>query len=175
MSLNAKKCCRCDTLKDRLSFNKDNSFNDGLRPFCRECSRLEWKARYEQNKSSESIRKRKYYKNNKKAILEKTSAWLKNNREYGRYKVALRRSLGKKAAPPWLDKIHLMQIKWYYQASEMMSKTTGVPYEVDHIYPLKGANFSGLHVPWNLRIIKSSENRSKGNKLPDDEKSAVWL
>lgn len=35
---------------------------------------------------------------------------------------------------------------------------------VDHIMPLKGVNFSGLHVPWNLQLMPLSENIRKGNR-----------
>jgi len=175
MHANIKICCRCKTGKDLSDFNSDKSFNDKLRPFCRECSKKEWKNRYEKNKLNESERKSAFYQKNKMSILAKTSIWLKENSGYGRSKVAFQRAARRKAAPVWLTNIHLQQIRWYYQAAAMMFETTGIPHDVDHIYPIKGINFSGLHVPWNLRVIRSSENRSKGNKVPGNEKAAFGL
>jgi len=42
-------------------------------------------------------------------------------------------------------------------------------FEVDHIHPLSGKNFSGLHVPWNLQYLPISENRRKGNRVSSEE------
>lgn len=39
---------------------------------------------------------------------------------------------------------------------------------VDHIYPLRHKQVSGLHVPWNLRLVTFEENRRKNNKLPNE-------
>lgn len=44
----------------------------------------------------------------------------------------------------------------------------GIRWEVDHVIPLLGRDVSGLHVPWNLRIVPKEENRMKTNKLLKD-------
>jgi ribosomal protein L3 len=78
-----------------------------------------------------------------------------------------RRAIKVNATPLWLTDIHLMQIQWYYAAAKMMTKTTKIPHEVDHIHPLKGKGFNGLHVPWNLQILKASDNRKKSNNFKE--------
>ena len=57
------------------------------------------------------------------------------------------------------------EIKKIYQQCLLLTKETGIKHEADHIIPLKGKNVSGLHVHWNLQVIKASENRSKSNKV----------
>lgn len=43
-------------------------------------------------------------------------------------------------------------------------------YHVDHIIPLHGENVSGLHVPWNLKVIPAILNMAKGTLIVDE-----WL
>jgi len=53
-------------------------------------------------------------------------------------------------------------IKKIYEKCKRVSEETGIPHDVDHIVPISKG---GLHHQDNLRIITSSENRSKGNRL----------
>ena len=64
--------------------------------------------------------------------------------------------------PPWVDYNEIYKI--YKKCQEMNIR--GKKYSVDHIWPLKGKDFCGLHVPWNLRITTIEENSSKCNKRP---------
>ena len=76
---------------------------------------------------------------------------------------AARRARKLNATPPW---VNLAKISEFYQLAHSLTQETGVRYSVDHIYPLKGKGFMGLHVPWNLQVITASENSRKGNRLP---------
>lgn len=78
-------------------------------------------------------------------------------------RVAKRRSLKLQATPTWVDQA---QIEIFYRRARELTIATGIPHEVDHIYPLKGRNSCGLHVPWNLQVIPRSINRAKHNTVP---------
>lgn len=82
-----------------------------------------------------------------------------SNRAYG----AGSRSL-KNRKPRWLTRDHNDQIKAICLKADLLTLETGVLHHVDHIVPLQGETVSGLHVPWNLRAIKYSDNLSKGNR-----------
>jgi 5-methylcytosine-specific restriction endonuclease McrA len=65
--------------------------------------------------------------------------------------------------PLWLTEDHVDQINSIYKLASIYSNCLGRQLHVDHIVPLYGERVSGLHVPWNLQVIPSEENLSKGN------------
>jgi hypothetical protein len=71
----------------------------------------------------------------------------------------------KQATPPWVDKRAIAE---KYEEARRKTKETGIPHHVDHIWPLVHECFSGLHVPWNLRVIPSVNNLTKKNTAPID-------
>lgn len=105
--------------------------------------------------------KEKYYKDNKDKFLEKSKKWKKNNREKTNLFARLR-NRPKQMTP--LVKSYKTEIKCFYDEAKRLTQETGTRYVVDHIMPLIGTNFSGLHVPWNLQVITESENCKKSNK-----------
>lgn len=52
-----------------------------------------------------------------------------------------------------------------YELAKELQWLSETPLEVDHEVPLQGENVSGLHVPWNLRIVPMPINRAKSNKF----------
>lgn len=127
-------------------------------------------------KKSEEIKARasKYAKNNRHVNNKSQKKHYANNKAWYMAKSAKRRASKISATPTWLDGIHLAQIKWFYTACAMMTETSGIQHHVDHIHPLQGDGFNGLHVPWNLRIIPAKDNISKGNSLPPEMRNLMW-
>jgi transcriptional regulator with XRE-family HTH domain len=65
--------------------------------------------------------------------------------------------------PAWLTPYQ--EIEYFYSTARTRTAMSGIPHVVDHIVPITGKNVSGLHVPWNLRIITREENSRKNNKV----------
>lgn len=79
--------------------------------------------------------------------------------------VKLYRLVKLKRTPTWLSNEEKQRIECYYQLAAMYTKYGNEKWHVDHIVPLQGKTVSGLHVPWNLRVIPAVENIRKGNKF----------
>jgi hypothetical protein len=131
-------------------------------------------AYYLANREQCNQRKRNWAKNNPEKQAFSSSKWAKNNRSKLNERDASRRALGLCAIPKWLTAIQKAQIQEMYDVALAVSMQTGIPHEVDHIHPLQGDTFCGLHVSWNLQVIPKFENRSKGNKLPNSDTHLSW-
>jgi len=112
------------------------------------------KKRRDENPEKEKTKGKKFRQENKGTINAKTAA---------------RRAQKLLATPKWLDEWQRRENKKFYLKAARTTKEMGVPYHVDHIFPLQGENVSGLHVPWNLRVILGSENESKNNRLKEED------
>lgn len=95
-------------------------------------------------------------------------AWKAKNKGVIAASVASRKKHIRLATPKWLTKEQKAEIKAFYLEAERLKSETGIDYEVDHIIPVRGGIVSGLHVPWNLRVITAAENQLKNRKLPED-------
>jgi hypothetical protein len=102
---------------------------------------------------------------NKEKYREQNRKWFKENAGLANAKQAKRLSAKLKATPEWAD---LSAIKGVYIAASRKTRETGIPHEVDHIYPLQGKTVCGLHVDNNLRVLTASDNQRKKNKMPDE-------
>lgn len=193
-----KYCKKCDSTKDLSEFGKDKNRDDGLQFYCKECCKATTKRYREANKekyyasakrwakenpdkvkayrqrdfeaNKERIlaKRREYYLKNRERILEYKKSYGKINRgkrnaiEAKRYAEKLNRT------PNWLTKAQKEEIEQFYWLAKDLYRVTGETYHVDHIVPMQGKNISGLHVPWNLQILPSDLNASKGNKYEED-------
>lgn len=75
--------------------------------------------------------------------------------------VAERNALLRCATPLWLSEEQRAAIKRKYPRARALSAATGERWHVDHIIPFQGEKVSGLHVPWNLRVVKGKCNLRK--------------
>lgn len=126
--------------------------------------------------------KQKYYDAHRAELVASATQWRKENRErrntyvrkyskqpaHRAYAYAYwnaRRAAKMDATPSWLTNIQHAQMQEFYDIAIALTTQTGSVYHVDHVHPLKGENFRGLHVPWNLQVLTAFDNVSKGNRL----------
>ena len=197
-------CNKCGNEKDIDCFSINRARKDGRMAICKTCDcvkSLEWirknpakvaakikKYRVE-NKDRLIQKDKEKYAKNKEKIIERVSVWSSKNRDKTRLycqnnykenkpkymaKSAERRARKMNASPKWLSAIELAQIQEMYDVAIAKYIQTGIRYHVDHIHPLQGDGFNGLHVPWNLQVISEFENLSKGNKMPSSEEHLLW-
>lgn len=145
-----KKCCRCNQNKTLDSFHRTKRNPDGLQYYCIAC-----------NKKAAKL----WYKNYKKSHKIRVKLWTKKNSDKNCAKAVKYKVSKLNRTPKWLTSKQISLIQKFYTKAAKLTKQTGISHEVDHIVPLQGKNVSGLHVPWNLRVITAIKNRKKKNSF----------
>ena len=102
---------------------------------------------------------------NPEVAKARASAWRKSNIGRVLANVTKRKQHVKFRTPKWLTEIDHERISNEYKLSALLKKVTGREWHVDHVIPLLGKNVSGLHVPSNLQLLRSSENLKKSNQF----------
>lgn len=135
---------------------------------CMECDRLR-KEELRSTKADETRAKKResYKKHAKKACAQK-----KTYRQANKGKInalnAARKTVIKQRTPVWLTAVDKERIGNEYKLAALLTKLTGEAWHVDHKVPLQGKLVSGLHVPYNLQVMRGKENISKKNKFEVD-------
>ena len=143
LATGVKVCSACKKEKPLSEYHmrnrkrKDNSVYRQPYANCKECRR-------ENNRYYENTPNGKVIKRNNSNLRDKRS---------------------RQATPKWLTKEQRKEIIDTYNEMRELNKLNLESYHVDHIIPLKGKSICGLHVPWNLRVIKAFDNMSKGNEI----------
>lgn len=160
-----KYCKICDQWHFLYNFNKKSASWDNLETKCKTCAQNK-STTFKQN--NPTYNKDYYSSNHLKELIRctikrlKNPEYIKNYQKNNRGKInaiaAKRRATPLQATPKWLTEEHWAQIYKIY-------KNCPEGYKVDHIIPIKGKNFCGLHVPWNLQYLTKSDNRKKKNNL----------
>jgi hypothetical protein len=105
-------------------------------------------------------RLRRWRKSNPDAVRAQQARAYADGR--GAAKTARYRTAKHRAMPAWVDR---REVDAFYALAARVSACTGIEHHVDHIEPLQGETLSGLHVPWNLRILPGVINSAKRNRL----------
>lgn len=158
-----RSCTRCNVeraRRQRLN-NIERIRETGKRWYRNNLDKAKAKAR-RQHARAKMLNPEKY----KRVTRSKALKWQKENPEKANARNARRRANKLKRTPPWLTPEQHQQIQEFYTTAQRLTKETGIDHHVDHIFPLNGKTVSGLHVPWNLRVVTATENLSKSNRLP---------
>ena len=136
----------------------------------RDANRDRWRQHYrrwnDENREKTNAICKRWRDDNQSKCQEMGRNWRACNPHMNNAKTARRNAAKLNATPPWLTHAQQQEMLDVYEQALLCRLLTGVPHDVAHIEPLKGLDRSGLHVPWNLQILPSKENQSKGNRPP---------
>lgn len=158
-----KTCKKCLVNKDSSQFYADKKAKDGLFSYCKECQKSYRLAYYNANAEAEKGRFKAYRETNVDATKLRQQKYYANNKSTYNARTRKRQAAKLQRTPAWLTQGDMFEMECIYKYCSAL-RSIGLDYEVDHIIPLQGKEVSGLHVPTNLQVIYSAQNRSKHNK-----------
>jgi len=166
-----KICTKCKENKELSEFNKNKRKPDGLMYSCKAC-RVLYRTTVQKHIKEKNAQ---YYIENAEKIKKQARDWHSANREYNN----TRRRLWNKENPSKRKEQQLtyrtmkynaaqaetllerQMIAGLYLISNILTKSCGEAFHVDHIHPLSKG---GSHTFDNLQILSAEENLAKGAK-----------
>ena len=173
---NYKSCTKCNYLFEYSFFCKNKSRSDGYASECKACEKAYREAnkaklcKYQKeysvkNKDKTKARGDAWYQNNKTRCLKRCKQYRLDKPEVNRAVAGKQRAKRTKRNVQWSDdELNQLVMSGYYEKAVLLSKSTGIDFQVDHVIPLQGKTVSGLHHYNNLQILTRSTNRLKSNK-----------
>lgn len=165
-----KTCTKCQTKKPFEGFYKRSHAPDGHEAWCKVCRLEHNRAWVQKNKDRHCELTRSWYERNKDQHLVNSKEWYAANRHRKLATTTAREERCRLATPVWADREAIVAL---YAQAKRMTQETGIQHDVDHIVPLRGKTVSGLHVPENLRVIPSAENKRKAAKFMEAHHGSI--
>ena len=116
-------------------------------------------------RSTKSEYKKAHYLRHRESILKQKRQYRQANKGAINARAAARKKVVKQRTPAWLTDFDKLKIKCMYSIAAMLTRENKEPWHVDHIIPLQGKLVNGLHTPYNLQVMRGSDNISKKNKF----------
>ncbi len=118
-----------------------------------------------ENSEKKNKAQRDRYHNNRARYIETAKSYRELNKVAYRAKASTSRAKKSNAVPSWYGELDDFVLTQCYELSILRTELTGISWCVDHMIPINGFNFVGLHVWNNFQVIPSYLNSIKSNNL----------